>query len=247
MAVTLEEARVAVHREWDDGLFSLILDRSVPFTAGQFVTLSKAPDGGRGSRRAYSLASAPGQPLEFLIIEVDDGAVSPGLRALKPGDPLWTTTRGKGLFGLGEVPRGAPRLWMVATGTGVAPYISMLREGTVLERFDEVVLIYGVRQRGHLAYLDDLRALQDRTHFRLVDLVSREDPHPGGLPGRITDRFRDGTLEATLGHTATPGETHVMLCGNPAMITDMMALFGERDMTRHSRREPGHITTEKYW
>jgi ferredoxin--NADP+ reductase len=247
MALTFEQARVAAHREWADGLFSLVLDRSVPFTAGQFLTLSKDPEAGRGSRRAYSIASAPGQPLEFLVIEVDDGAVSPGLSALRPGDPLWTTTRGKGLFGLAEVPTTPRRLWMVATGTGVAPYISMLREGTVLERFDEVVLVYGVRQRGHLAYLDDLHALQARGGFRIIDLVSREDPLPGGLPGRITDRFRSGDLERALGHQVEADDTHVMLCGNPAMITDMMALLAERGMRRHSAREPGHITTEKYW
>ncbi len=235
------------HRvDWDEGLFTLTLDRAADFRAGQFLTLSRDPDGGRHARRAYSIASAPGAPLEFFIVEVEDGQVSPGLRALQPGDPLWTTTRGKGLFTLDDVPPGR-ELWMVATGTGLAPYLSMIREGSVFQAHERVILAYGARHRSHLAYLDELAAHADRQPLTVLTLTSREPAGDGHLAGRVTARFEDGALEDAAGARVAPDRSHVLLCGNPAMIADMMALLEARGLTRHTRRSPGHVTTEKYW
>ena len=240
-------ATVVEHRPWTPGLFSLVLDRTVPFRAGQFLTLTRDPDGGRHAKRAYSVASAPDEALEFYIVEVEDGRVSPGLRELYPGDAVFVSDRGKGLFTLEDVRHDAEVLWMIGTGTGLAPYRSMLREGSVLDRFDEIVLVYGARRRDQLGYLAELQTLSElHPGLRIVPLVSRESADGLGLDGRVTDRLRDGTLERVADATMDPS-SHVMLCGNPAMIREMQELLGERGMTRHTRRSPGHITTEKYW
>jgi len=242
-------ATVSDYRTWCPGLASLVLDRSVPFRSGQFVTLTCHPEGGRKAKRAYSIASAPGEPLEFYIVEVEGGAVSPGLCALKQGDPVFVSDKGKGLFTLDEVPDGPRDLWMIATGTGLAPFRSMLRTPGALDRFEHVVVVYGARRLEQLGYLDELHALQRDWQGRLIviPLISREEPPEHALPGRVTDRLRDGSLEARAGLQLSPEHSHVMLCGNPAMIAQMNELLGERDMVRNTRRSPGHITTEKYW
>ena len=260
-------ATVVEHRPWTAGLFTLVLDRDVPFEAGQFLTLTRDPDGDRHTRRAYSVASAPGEPLEFYIVEVEEGAVSPGLGELRPGDTVYVSDKGKGLFTLAEVPEGATDLWMVATGTGLAPFRSMLRDGArlrnaadgtpealerdshVLRRFERIFLVYGARHSDQLGYVHELSALASCCPGRLtpLPLVSREDPGPDALGGRVTDRLRDGSLEATAGATIEPGRSHVLLCGNPAMIKEMQAMLEERGMVRHTRRAPGHLSYEKYW
>lgn len=245
---TFLPATITDRKEWDEGLFSLVLDRSVPFVAGQFLTLSRVDGGDRRTRRAYSVASAPGEPLEFLIVEVEDGAVSPLLRALEPGDPLFVSDRGKGLFTLDEVPDGRD-LWLVATGTGFAPYRSLLRAGEVFDRFEHVVMVYGTRRAAQHAYREELQALCDNHHdrFTVVGLTSREPATGTDLSGRITDRFADGRLERAADRLMSAEHSQVMLCGNPAMISEMLVLLSERGLQRNSRRDPGQVTTEKYW
>ena len=246
MAITLQPTRVLSRRDWAPGLFSLVLDEQVPMKAGQFVTVGLAPQGDRHTRRAYSVASAPGQPLELLVVEVEDGRVSPMLAHAKPGDTLFVSDRGKGLFTLDDLPRRRD-LWLIATGTGLAPYLSMLREGAIFEAAEHIVLAYGVRQPEHLAYLDELRALQAAHNLTVVPLCSRTEPPEGGLRGRVTERLIDGTLEHTAGVRIAAETSHVLLCGNPTMIDEMVGLLMARGLQRHSRRVPGHITTERYW
>lgn len=248
MAITLAPTTVRSRRDWAPGLFSLVLDAEVPMTAGQFVTVGTLPEGDRHSRRAYSAASAPGEPLELLVVEVEDGRVSPMLAGTQPGDTLYVSDRGKGLFTTEGLPEDR-ELWLIATGTGLAPYLSMLREGQILRSFPKIVLAYGVREPEHLAYLDELVALE-QSHpeiLTVVPLCSRTDPPPSGLRGRVTSRLLDGTLEHRAGASITAEASHVLLCGNPTMIDEMVRLLMARGLERHSRRVPGQITTERYW
>lgn len=249
MAPVLSPTRVIARRDWAPGLFSLTLDAIVPLRAGQFVTVGVAPDGDRTTRRAYSVASAPGEPLELLVVEVDGGAVSPLLGATRPGDVLYVSERGKGLFTLDGVPAGR-ELWMVATGTGFAPFRAMLREGSPLRDHPAIVVAVGVRRADQLAYLDELEALaaaQPPGRLRIVPLCTRTAPPPGGLPGRVTERLDDGALEAAAGLPITADRSHVLLCGNPEMIEGMTARLSARGLARHLPRAPGQITTERYW
>jgi len=248
MALQLHPRTITRRADWAEGLFSLTFDAAIPLRAGQFVTVSTEPVGDRTTRRAYSVASGPGEPTELLVVEVDGGRVSPMLSATQPGDTLYVSDRGKGLFTLDQIPTDR-ELWLIATGTGVAPYRSMLRSGQALRDHRAVVVVYGVREPAHLAYLDELRELE-RDHgdrFRLVTLCTRTDPPPGGLRGRVTERLADGALEAAARLPITPERSHVLLCGNPAMIEEMTERLGARGLERHTPRQPGQLSTERYW
>jgi ferredoxin--NADP+ reductase len=198
-------------------------------------------------RRSYSLASPPGVPLEFLVAEVPEGKLTPALLRLAPGDSVFVEPKPQGFFTLRWVPE-AKELWLVATGTGLGPFLSILRSDEPWSRFEHVVLATAARDRAHLAYRDELAALlRARPTFRVVSLVSREPAGADALHGRVTTALADGSLERAAGLPVTPERSHFMLCGNPAMIDDMIALLGERGLRKHRVRTPGHITIEKYW
>jgi ferredoxin--NADP+ reductase len=135
----------------------------------------------------------------------------------------------------------------VSTGTGVAPFLSILRTETPWQRFRNVVLVHAVRHSAELAYKDLLtQMLLQRPAFRYVTFVSREAA-PGSLAGRIPAAIRDGRLEAATGGLALDLRSHVMLCGNPQMLKDATAALAERGMRKHRRRVPGHIAVESFW
>jgi ferredoxin--NADP+ reductase len=242
------EGHVAARRDWAPGLFSLTIDAEVEtFEPGQFVNLA-LDCGGVIQRRSYSIASPPGAPLEFLVAEVKSGVLTPSLGALSPGQALLVERKPQGFFTLKWVP-AARHLWLVATGTGLGPFLSILRTPDVYARFERVVLVHAARRRAHLAYRDELRALE-ASHggkLELAWIVSREEAGEGVLAGRVTSALTDGSLERDVGLALSAAESHAMLCGNPAMIEEMTALLGERGMKKHRVRTPGHLTIEKYW
>jgi ferredoxin--NADP+ reductase len=242
------EGHVAGRRDWAPGLFTLTVSAEVePFEPGQFVNLA-LDLGGTIERRSYSIASPPGSPLEFLVAEVTTGVLTPSLCALEPGQKVLVERKPQGFFTLKWLPP-ARHLWLIATGTGLGPFLSMLRTPEVYGRFERVVLVHGVRDRAHLAYRDELLALEAERggQLEIAWLVSREAPPEGMLTGRVTTALTDGSLERAVGLALSPADSHVMLCGNPAMIEEMTLLLGERGLKKHRVRAPGHITIEKYW
>jgi ferredoxin--NADP+ reductase len=245
--VSFLECAVVGRTDWAEGLFSLTLDGQIDaFQPGQFVNLA-IEQGGELVKRSYSIASAPGQPLEFYLVRVGGGALTPVLFDKRIGDTVLVEREPYGFFSLDHVPP-ARHLWMVATGTGLAPFLSMLRSGTPLERFERVVLVHGVRLGEQLAYRGELEALAAASRGRLsyLPLVSRQT-WPGALEGRVTDVLSDGRLEGAADLALTTSHSHVMLCGNPEMIRDMQSVLGERGLRKHRMRAPGHITVERYW
>ena len=160
---------------WTDTLFSLYVHAPVhPFTAGQFTKLGLEIDGER-VQRAYSYVNAPGNPdLEFYLVTVPDGKLSPRLAALKPGDDVQLVSEAAGFFVLEEVP-DCETLWMLATGTALGPYLSILQEGKDLERFKNLVLVHAVRYEADLSYLPLMRELEQRYggKLRIQTVVSR--------------------------------------------------------------------------
>lgn len=241
------EGRVVRWRHWGEGLATLVVDAPVQtFEPGQFFQLG-LDVGGERLRRSYSVASAPGEPLEFYLTQVAEGALTPHLFRLRPGERLWVEITPRGFFTLGYVPKSTC-LWLIATGTGLGPFISMLRSEGTWEHAREFVLVHGVRTATQLAYREELEELARRRPLRYVPVVSRPaegDEHL--LSGRITTLLETGSLEAAAGLSLDPEDHHLLLCGNPEMITDMMALLQDRGLRRHRVRQPGHVTFEKYW
>jgi ferredoxin--NADP+ reductase len=249
---TWVEGRVASVRRWTDRLFSLRVDApSVTFVPGQFARLAlPAPAGSKEPMvgRPYSFVNPPDvQPHEFYIVVVADGPLSPRLATLGPGDPIWLLARANGFFTVDEVP-AAESLWLLATGTGIGPFLSILRSDEAWEKFSRIVLVHAARRASELVYRDVIDAIA-RAHsgaFTYVPVVSRED-HAGALRGRIPGLIEDGRLEARAGMPLGPENAQAMLCGNPQMIEDTLAVLAKRGMRRHRRREPGHVTVETYW
>jgi ferredoxin--NADP+ reductase len=242
------EGKITARRDWAPGLATITVDAELErFAPGQFVNLGLEL-GGELVRRAYSLASAPGAPPEFFLNEVDGGVFTPALFSRRVGDAIWVEPKAQGFFTLEWLPV-ARDLWLIATGTGLAPYVSMLRTGQVFERFEHVVVVHGVRQKGQLAYADELDAIAAQHPGQLfrIGAVSREPEAAGVLHGRITALVASGELEARAGLELAPDRSHVMLCGNPDMIRELTDGLKARGLARHRTRKPGHITSERFW
>lgn len=240
--------RLAERRDWAEGLATFVLDGEVPdFEAGQFLRVGLDIGEREPLSRPYSVGSAPRNPLEFFIVRVEGGALTPRLFDLKIGDTVLVHPRCGGVFTLALVPT-APVLWMVSTGTGLAPFISMLRSGAPLERFERVVVVQGVRFPEQLCYVEELEAMGASSGGRVQHLAiaSRADG-ARTLRGRVTTLLEDGQLEAAAGVEMSPFTSQVMLCGNPDMIAEMQERLEGRGMLRNRKRTPGHVTLEKYW
>ena len=246
------EGRVAARKAWTGKLHSIEVEApALVFTAGQFARLAlPAPPGAKEPMvgRPYSFVNPPGaRRHEFYFAVVPDGPLSPRLAALEPGDPLWLGPNANGFFCIAEVPQ-AEALWCLSTGTGIGPFLSILRTADPWDRFGRVVLVHAVRQATELTYRDTIAGIA-RDHagaFDYIPVVSRE-PYAGALSGRIPALIADGRLEARAGVPLTADNAHAMLCGNPAMVDDVQATLAARGMRRHRRREPGHVTVETYW
>ncbi len=242
------EGTVAGNARWTPALFSLTIDAAVDgYAAGQFTSLALDLDGERIAR-PYSHLSPPGRrPLEYFLYTATGGRLSNALARLGAGDRVWVKKRSNGFFVLDEVP-DCEELWMLATGTGVAPFLSILGTETPWRRFRRVVLAYAARTGADLCYRELIDALLERRGEALSfhPFVSRERV-PGALRGRIPAAIEDGRLEAAAGLALSPERSHCMLCGNPGMVRDAAAALKERGLARNRRRTPGQITVENYW
>jgi ferredoxin/flavodoxin---NADP+ reductase len=236
-------ASVVENRHWTEALFTLRVEGApLEFEAGQFVRIALDIDGERVAR-PFSMVNAPEEPfLEFYGVIVPQGPLSPRLARLAAGDTLFVASNPAGFLVLSEVP-AAETLWLVSTGTGIAPFVSMLRAGAPWRKFTNVVLVHAVRHARELVYRGEVEA---QRNVRYVPVVSREDA-PGTLRGRIPALIRDGRLEAAAALKLAPETAQVMLCGNPDMLKDTSAVLAERGMRKNRRRTPGHITVESFW
>lgn len=242
-------ARVEKVTNWTDSLFSIIVTAPIdPFTAGQYAKLSLEVNGERVVR-AYSFVNAPSNKnLEFYLVLVPEGKLSPLLYALKPGDEVMITQDAQGFFVIEEIPQ-CDTLWMLATGTAIGPYLSILEEGKGLDRFKNIVLLHAARYARDLSYLPQMQQLQQRYNgqLQIQTVVSREEAE-GSLTGRVPALIASGQLEAATGLKIDAESSHVMLCGNPEMVKDTQQLLKDtRGMRKHFKRKPGHMTSEYYW
>lgn len=241
------EGKIVERREWSPGLFSLRFEAAFgPFKAGQFIRVALDIEGERVGR-PYSLVNAPQEPLlEIFFNVVSGGPLSPRLAELRAGDSLWLTDKPNGFLILDEIP-AAPQLWLLATGTGLGPFLSILRTPDPWQRFEHVVLGHSVQRAADLAYREQIETMcaAHPDKLKYVPIVTRESA-ANTLSQRIPTLIESGQLEAHTGLSLAADTAHVMLCGNSTMITDVTETLAKRGMQRHRRREPGHITTEKY-
>jgi len=242
------EGTVVNQRRWTQTLFSLQVEADVSaFEAGQFAKLALAAEGEMVAR-PYSFVNAPQErPHEFYYVRLPDGPLTQRLCKLETGDAIYLAPRPAGFLVLSEIPDGE-NLWLISTGTGIGPFLSILKTEGPWQRFRNVVLVHAVRYAGELAYRDSLSRLlgEHGERLRVVSFVSREEK-PGALHGRIPSAIEEGRLEAAAGVELSARASRVMICGNPEMVTDTQATLARRGMKKHRRREPGHITVENYW
>jgi ferredoxin/flavodoxin---NADP+ reductase len=238
--------KVLENRHWTETLFSLRVEApALSYQAGQFVRIALDIDGERIAR-AFSFVNPPEDPvLEFFGVIVPEGPLSPRLARLRAGETLQVASNPAGFLVMREVP-DARSLWLLSTGTGIAPFLSILRTGTPWQRFREVVLVHAVRHARELVYREMIARLQKERGLRYVTFVSRESA-PGSLAGRIPAAVTDGHLEAAAGIALSAETSQVLLCGNPDMLKDTSAALTARGMRKHRRRAPGHITVESFW
>lgn len=238
---------VTNNHHWHANLFSLkVQTPAFNFTAGQFVRL--ALDGSDGRiQRAYSLVNSPGSAeQEFLISTVADGNLTPLLQQLKMGDKLAVSQPASGFFVLDEIPDGT-NLWLIASGTGIGPYLSMLGTHAIWQRFSHIVLVHSVRTISELVYRERIMQwqLQYPRQLHYQPVVTRE-AHSGSLDKRIPQLITEGSLQHACQQTLDT-RSQVMLCGNPQMINDSKTVLKSLGLTKNLRRNPGNITVEQYW
>ncbi|MFQ1063585.1 ferredoxin--NADP reductase [Bordetella trematum] len=255
---------VTAVRPWVPGkLFSLRVTRDpgFAFQAGQFARVglpaADMPDAEPTLWRAYSMVSAPDEPeLEFYSIVVPEGEFSPRMAQLREGDALYVEKKPFGFLTLDRFEAGGS-LWLLASGTGLSAYLSMLRDPATWARFDRIVVVHGVRHAEELAYRDEIERLPDNpalaSYFaqrpdklRYLPVATRE-ALPDTPQARLTTLLADGRLETLLGETLDPAQVKIMLCGNPAMLSDARKLLAERGFAPGRRGIPGNLAVENYW
>jgi ferredoxin/flavodoxin---NADP+ reductase len=243
------EGRVVENRHWTESLFSLRVQAPrLRFEAGQFVKLALDIDGERIAR-PFSFVNPPDAALyEFYGVVVPEGPLSPRLARLSTGDVVYLSLNPAGFLVLSEVP-DAETLWLMSTGTGLAPFLSILCTEAPWQRYRRVVLVHAARLAKELVYgalLESIARDRGAERFRRVTFVSREQAQ-GSLYGRIPAAISDGRIEAAAGAPLRAENSQVMLCGNPAMLRDASTALAARGMKKHRRRTPGQITVESFW
>jgi ferredoxin--NADP+ reductase len=242
------EGTVVGQRQWTDRLYSLQVDADIgSFEAGQFAKLALAVNNEMVAR-PYSFVNAPRErPYEFYYVVVPEGPLTTKLARLERLDAIYLAPGASGFLVLSEVP-DAETLWLFSTGTGIGPFLSILKTDTPWNRYRHCVLVHAVRHAAELTYRETIAALAAKhgPRFSMVSFVSRE-PHPGALAGRIPAAIADGRLEAAAGRELSAATSQVMICGNPDAVTDITETLKARGMKKHRRRDPGQITVENYW
>ena len=242
------EGTVVAQKHWAGQLYSLQLEAALaPFQAGQFTKLALGV-GGEMVSRPYSFVNAPlERPHEFYYVVLADHPLTPRLSKLEPGDSIYLAPQASGFLTLAEVPQGE-HLWLLASGTAVGPFISILKTEAPWQRFRRVVLVHAVRRVEELNYQEQIQDLLGRHagQFVFVPVVSREETD-FAMDGRIPKAIEDGKLEARAGIALTAESSRLMVCGNPEMVADTVHALQERGLKKHRRRDPGQISVENYW
>lgn len=203
--------------------------------------------------RPFSVVSSAHDPhLEFFAVLVPGGDFSAPLSRIREGD---TIRIDKSSYGFMTIDRFAPGkdLWLLASGTGLGPFLSILRDPVIWRTYDNLVLVHSVRQTGELAYRDEIAAiphdkplLAQPARLTYVPVVTRESS-PGALTARIPQLIEDGRLERVAGAKLDLQRSRIMVCGNPEMVRELRGQLTARGFRTNRRAAPGHLAFENYW
>ena len=242
-------------QHWSEKLFSFRLSRpeSWRFVPGQFARLGLPLENGGMVWRAYSMTSASwDEHLEFFSIVVPDGLFTSRLARLQVGDMVLLDNKANGFFTVDRLPDGED-LWLLATGTGLAPYLSILQQPEVWQRFAHIVLVHCVRDSSELAYRDEIAALRQHPlwaewgdRLLYVPVVTRQ-AEPGMLQQRIPALLESGKLAEATGLPLTVERSRFMICGNPAMVEDTHRQLMKMGFRLSRLSAPGHLVLENGW
>lgn len=248
-----EETVLSVHH-WTDRLFSFTTtrDTALRFSNGHFTMIGLRTPEGKPLLRAYSIVSANYEDhLEFLSIKVQDGPLTSKLQHIQVGDKIIVGRKPTGTLLIDYLVPGK-RLYMLSTGTGMAPFMSVLRDPDTYNKFEQVILVHGVRQVDELAYRDLLtKQLPEheflgemvKEQFKYYPTVTRESFEN---QGRITDLIESGKLCTDLGFPAlNPAEDRIMICGSPGLLKDLRHMLEERGFAEGNTTKPGDFVVER--
>lgn len=249
------EERVLRSWRWTPRLVSFRISRdpAYHFVPGRYARLGLADAGGEIVWRPFSMVSAAHDDfLEFLVVLVDGGEFSRRLETLKVGDPVLVEKADFGFLTLDQLARGET-LWMLASGSGIGPFLSILRDQAPWREFRHLVLVHSVRHAEDLAYREDIVAMREAhaatgigADLRYVPVVTREAVR-GALTARIPQLVEDGRLETATGLNLEVERSRVMVCGNPDLARDMRQWLVKRGFATSRRGVPGQMAFEKYW
>jgi ferredoxin--NADP+ reductase len=240
---------------WAPHLFSFKTTRpkAFRFTAGQFARLGVNKADGSTAWRAYSMVSGPyDEHLEFYSIVVPGGEFTSELSRLAVGDALFIDKQNHGFLTTSRFTGGSD-LWLLSTGTGIAPFLSILADPATWEDFERIVLVHSVRTADELAYRDHIARLSHdemlgevAQRLTYIPVVTRE-LIPDMLNARLTELITSGRLEQAAGLSFDLDKSRIMLCGNPAMVDDTRRVLKTRGFTTSRQSSPGQIAVENYW
>ncbi|MCC6219625.1 MAG: ferredoxin--NADP reductase [Deltaproteobacteria bacterium] len=202
-------------------------------------------------RRQYSIVSSPRdkEGIEFYLVLVPEGRLTPRLYELAEGDRLWIGPKMKGKFTMEEIP-ARKHLVMISTGTGIAPFISMLRHYRGQNRWEKLVLIHAARVSGDLGYREELTSVsREDKSVVYIPTVTREPQGStwAGHRGRVQTLLEDSVYEKLVGDSLSADKCQVFMCGNPDMIEVVSSSLESKGFSKHSRKMPGNIHFERYW
>lgn len=252
MSALIKEEVLSVHH-WDNNLFSFKTSRAstLRFKNGHFIMIGLEVEG-RPLMRAYSIASANYEDhLEFFSIKVPDGPLTSRLQSIKPGDELILSSKPTGTL-INDHLLPGKNLYLISTGTGLAPFLSIIRDPEIYEQYDKIILTHGVRYTSELAYQDLIeKELPEHEYFgdlirkKLVyyPTVTRE---PYKNQGRLTDLMRNGKLFEDLDLPAFDLDNdRFMICGGPSMLKETVEILQEQGFTEAKNSAAGHYAIER--
>ncbi|NOL49211.1 ferredoxin--NADP reductase [Pelistega europaea] len=242
-----------IHYWVEKKLFSIKTTRAPEFSfkPGQFARLGLPTEAGAEPSiwRGFSMVNpADSDYLEFYAVVVPDGLFSPRLASLQVGDTIYIDKSPIGFLTLDNFPNGGESLWLLATGTGLSAYLSILHDAKTWTLFNKVVLCHGVRYANELSYQDLIQSWQQQWGERFIYLpLPTRETYQHYPRARLTTLIENQQLAALAGVELNPDNACVMLCGNPDMLTEARKLLGDQGFATGRRGNIGNLAVEKYW